>query len=295
MPKFQVGDNNPYIANIQQSLNEKMGANGVASMPFKAYLKPDGGFGPKTRDTLQAFQKSIGLPATGVYDVGTENVLAPYIELRFLTESDYQGTAQELAAEVAMVKAITDVESKDFGFFENGKPVILFERHVFRQKLLAAMKASTQVALDVAKILGVGVSVTGPNIDLLDQTMERLNPDIYNHDTGGYKGGMVEYDRMAKAQAFHKQSALMSASWGLFQIMGYHYSALGYASIDDWVTRMFKSEDEQLAAFGKFIKINPKLWTAVRSKDFLAFAINYNGPAQQGYDKRIADAYKKHV
>lgn len=295
MPKkFQVGDNDPYIASIQQSINEKMGANGAASMPFKAYLKPDGGFGPKTRDALQAFQASIGLPASGIYDTGTAMVLDPYIEFRFLTESDYVNTAKELNCEVAMVKAVTDVESKDFGFFENGKPAILFERHVFRQQLLKAMKASTGVAMNVAKLLGIGVSVTGPDINLIDMTMASLHGDIYSEKAGGYVGGIPEYARMEKAQAYHKEAALMSASWGCFQLMGYHFAALGYASIDDFVTRMYRCEDEHIAAFARFVKINPSMWGAIRSKQFLVFARAYNGPNQQGYDKRISDAYDKH-
>lgn len=292
--QFKVGDQDPYIANIQQSLNEKLGANGVASMPFKAYLKPDGGFGPKTRDTLQAFQKTTGLTASGIYDAATAAVLDPYIEYRFLTESDYVKTAATLNAEVAMVKAITEVESKDFGFFENGKPQILFERHVFRQQLLKAMKASSGVAMNVAKVLGIGVPVTGPDINLLDDTLVRLHGDIYGEKMGGYIGGMSEYGRIEKAQTFHKESGLASASWGLFQIMGYHYAALGYSSMDAFIACMYKSEDEQLVAFGKFVTINPKMLAAVRNKDFLTFARAYNGPAQKGYDKRIADAYAKH-
>lgn len=296
MPKqFKIGDNDPYIGNIQQTINEKMGANGVAGMPFGAYLKPDGGFGPKTRDALMAYQKVLGVPSTGVYDLATGALMDPYIEFRFLTESDYVDTAQMLGCEIAVVKAITDVESKDFGFFENGKPVILFERHVFRQQLLKAMRASTGVAMSVAKTLGVGVPVTGPSIDLLDDTLQRLHGDIYAVKPGGYVGGMAEYKRLEKAQTFHKDAGHASASWGLFQLMGYHWQALGYLSQEAFIACMYKSEDEQIAAFGKFIKIDPRLLGAVRTKNFLNFALAYNGPAQQGYDKRIKDAYDSHT
>lgn len=291
--KFKVGDNNPFVADIQQALNEKMGANGPQFMPFQAYLKRDGGFGPKTRDTLMVFQKTNGLPASGEYDSGTAQILDPYIELRFLTESDYVKAAASLQCDVAMIKAVTEVESKDFGFFENGQPEILFERHVFRQRLLALMKASTAVAMNVAKLLGIGVPVTGPNISLIDETMIKINGDIYNDQPRGYLGGAAEYKRMDKAAQFSKEAAQTSASWGLFQIMGYHFAALGYPNSDDFVTRMKKSEDEQLDAFVKFVKINPKIWTAVREKNPLQFAVNYNGPAQQGYDQRIAVALKK--
>ena len=48
-----------------------------------------------------------------------------------LSEADFEWAAKELGCEVAVVKAVDDVESKGKGFLPCGIPVILFEAHVF--------------------------------------------------------------------------------------------------------------------------------------------------------------------
>ncbi|WP_422613697.1 N-acetylmuramidase domain-containing protein [Aeromonas popoffii] len=40
-----------------------------------------------------------------------------------------------------------------------------------------------------------------------------------------------------------------------------------------------------------FIKADNRLLKAIRAKDWLAFALVYNGPRQEGYDKRMKDNY----
>lgn len=294
---FKVGDQDPYIANIQQALNEKLGAGGPAGLPTKAYLTNDGGFGPKTRDCLMAFQSSVGLNASGVYDTKTQASLDPYIELRFLTESDYVNAAQFLNTEVACVKAVTDVESKDWGFLPNGKPIILFERHHFRNQLLKLMRASTQTALQVAKAVGVGVAAVAPDINLIDQTMIIVNGDIYSDKTGGYQGGIAEYTRLEKAKAFNSTCAIAATSWGMFQIMGFNFSSTGYSTVEKMVEDAYVSEDNQLRQFCSFLKSETNLLLALRSKDWTKLALGYNGPNMKinAYDDKLRAAYNKYL
>lgn len=72
-----------------------------------------------------------------------------------------------------------------------------------------------------------------------------------------YLGGEQEYKRLAKAIGLSndnfREAALCSASWGSFQIMGYHFSKLGYKTIDEFVSKM-KLEAEHLNAFGLFLE-----------------------------------------
>ena len=51
-----------------------------------------------------------------------------------LTIKDYQKAAKELNCEVAAIRAVAEVESLKGGFLPDGRPKILFERHVFHQR-----------------------------------------------------------------------------------------------------------------------------------------------------------------
>ena len=94
--------------------------------------------------------------------------------------------------------------------------------------------------------------------------------------------------------ALDRAAALQSASWGMFQIMGFNYQACGYSSVESFVEDMFKSESEHLSAFVGFIKKN-KLAAALKSKNWATFAAAYNGPgyAENHYDTKMEKAYKK--
>lgn len=292
---FKVGDKDPYISKIQLALNYKIGSESASTMPDKAYLTGDGDFGPKTRNALMAFQKSIGIEQTGFYDAKTQSALDPYIAGKFVTDDDLKAAATNLQVELNCVRAVTEVEAKGSGYFPNGSPKILFERHVFRQQLLKLMKSSTQVAVDVAKRLGVAsTGVAGPDINLLDHTMSMINADIYYETPGGYQGGVAEYTRLSKAKAFGETAAFSSASWGMFQIMGYHFPKLGYKSVQDMVIASQDSEKNHLKDFVAFLKSDPRLVPAMRDKNFTAFALAYNGPAQRGYDVKMKEAYEKY-
>ncbi len=48
-----------------------------------------------------------------------------------LTDQDFQDAANMLGCNVAAIKAVSEVESRQKGFYDNGEPVILFERHIF--------------------------------------------------------------------------------------------------------------------------------------------------------------------
>lgn len=180
-----------------------------------------------------------------------------------LTIQDYTLAANSLGVEVACVRAVTKVESRGSGFLASGEPVILFERH-WMYKLLKA-KTGKEPAID----------------------------DVCNPKAGGYKGGVAEHARLSAAVAIDRECALQSASWGLFQIMGFHWKALGYASVQDFINVQYRSEAGQLDTFVKFIKINPGMHQALKQKDWAKFARLYNGPdySKNQYDIKLAAAY----
>ncbi|MCP3136305.1 N-acetylmuramidase domain-containing protein [Pyxidicoccus xibeiensis] len=193
---------------------------------------------------------------------------ARYVTNRFtgaatpLTVRGIEACAATLSVHPTELWTVLQVETRGCGFFADRRPVILFERHIFSRK--------TQGRFDAQA------------------------PDLSNPKAGGYAGGVAEFDRLERALALDASAALMSASWGLGQVMGFHASDLGYGSVENFVARMMESEDEQLGALAAFIQKNG-LAKALRAHDWAAFARGYNGPAyaKNQYDKKLAAAYQR--
>jgi hypothetical protein len=255
-----------HIRSLQKALNEKAYAV-LAST--KSLLVIDGDFGGKSINALKAFQTLCGFPVTGEYDKRCQETLQPFIEQKYLTEDDYVKAAKELSCELAVVKAVTEVEAKASGFFEDGSPVILFERHKFYSFL---KKAKGQAEAE---------------------RVRKQFPGLCDPTAGGYLGGMAEHTRLRNAVAINKNAAFLSASWGLFQIMGFNHTLAAYATVEDFVIDMEKSERYHLSAFIGFVKSQPTMWMALRAKNWKSFAGLYNGPQYyiNKYDEKLAKAY----
>lgn len=245
---------------LQKGLNERL----------QVSMKADGVFGKLTEQSLREFQQMENISETGVYDEATQEVLAPYIESRFLMPGDIDAEAKRIDVPVSMLKAIRYVEGKADGFLPDGRPLILFERHKFYSYLVRNQGQAKA-----------------------DQVM-RADPNICNSARGGYHGNEREFDRLDKAIAFDSTGALNSASWGMFQIMGFNYQAAGYGSVQDYVTAAENSESDHLFAVCNFIDAQPALVQALRNKDFNATARIYNGSgAVDVYGPLLRDAELK--
>lgn len=184
---------------------------------------------------------------------------------------DYKKASVELGVEEAALKAVSHTESNGNGFITDSQgnkiPKILFERHIMFRRLR-----------DFTPIKS--------------KEMAAWYPNIVNEKSGGYKGGLAEHERLQAAVNIDRNTALESASWGAFQIMGYHWKTLGYPSIQSFVNDMY-TEQGQLDAFVKFIKADNRLVRALKEKDWTTFARIYNGPAYKinNYDKKMEEAY----
>lgn len=174
---------------------------------------------------------------------------------------------------MASIRTITEVESRGDGFMANGHPVILFERHVMYRQLRD--KFGKARADELAK----------------------LHPDVVNSSPGGYGKESEQPKRLEKAASVDRECALNSASWGLFQIMGYHWRDLGYATQQTFINAMYKNEAGQLHAFCRFIKVNPGIHQALKNRNWERFAALYNGPAhaKHNYAGRMAAAYARQL
>lgn len=245
-------------------------------------------FGKDTHDAVRDFQSKNGLVVDGIVGLKSwsklieaeKNLIA--FNDKFLSEQDMKDFATQFGLELAMVKAVNEVESRGKGFLVYGRPVILFEGHIFWREL---QKRGVNPAQYVS---------------------QRTKDVLYKKWTRShYRGGAKEYDRLEKAAgisdlpAFH-DAAYCAASWGAFQIMGFHYEHLGYASVDHFVSEMYEHEREHLKAFGKFIEKTSfrgkKLIDWIKEKNWARFAEGYNGPGykKNKYDVKLKNAYTKY-
>lgn len=244
----------------------------AAGFPINA----DGWFGEQTEQALVAFQRRVGLVADGI--AGDKTLLALATRdrnPRHLSEKDLEQAAERLGVQVAAVKAVNTVESRGNGFLDDGRPVILYERHVAWRLLGEAGTENFEVEALVARY-----------------------PNLINPARGGYAGGSAEWSRVAAAcQVIDCAIAHAACSWGIFQIMGYHWEQLGYASADDFVMAMHTNERTQLDAFIRFIEAEPALHKALKARKWADFARLYNGPAYKEnlYDIKLARAYDRYA
>ncbi|MEC4723840.1 N-acetylmuramidase domain-containing protein [Noviherbaspirillum sp. CPCC 100848] len=209
-----------------------------------------------------AAQTKTGIKSTStqVTDAG-KKLVTP----KAISEQEYVAAAKKLNVEVAAVKAVAEVESKGRPFLDDGRPVILFERHRFH--------ANTRGVYD------------------------EIAPHISNANFGGYgKPGANQYERLNEAIKLDRTAALKSASWGQFQIMGENYKQAGFSSVEDFVTASSENAGRQLEGFVNFIKNDKRLLNALNEKDWKTFAKIYNGPAykRNAYDKKMEEAYEKY-
>ena len=240
----------------------------------KGYLIiDDGDFGKLTLDAVIGFQRSCGLVADGIVEKNTWTKLLDENEpKKYLSELDYIECSQLLGVDVAIIKAVKDVESGNIeGFFKSGHPTILFEGHIFWNELKKRNKKPE-------------LFVKG-NEDILYPNWTKK---YYSSEEG-------ELNRLSKAMRIDKIAALSSASWGMFQIMGFNYKSCNCHDIDEFVAKMKSSYKEQLKLFLYFI-INNGLDKYLKNKDWAGFARKYNGPAyeQNQYDKKLENAYIKY-
>lgn len=178
-----------------------------------------------------------------------------------LTNDDFCRASKRLKCEAAAIKAVAEVESRGNGFYTDGFPVILFERHKFR-------------------------SFTGGNYN-------ESHPQI-SGPAGNYgSAGQNQKNKFNLAFKLDPEAAMKSCSWGKFQIMGFNHKLCGFETVGEFVDAMKESEGRQLDAFVEFV-INTGLADELRRHEWDDFAQGYNGATykKNKYDTKMAAAYR---
>lgn len=261
MQSLKKGAVGSAVRDLQRKLNE-LGYN----------ITVDSWFGDQTYQAVIDFQKKNGITAVGEVGPRTKALLFDHPDQHSLQTTDLANAAKLLGVPVAAVATIAQIESSGHGFDATGRPVILFERHQFYRQLIS----------------------NGTPEAKANELAERM-PNIVNQKRGGYIGGAGEFGRFASACQIDETSAIESCSWGMFQIMGYHWARLGYVDAQDFKLHMQESEGEQLQAFCKFILTDKELLKALQKQNWDEFAKRYNGPAYKEnlYDVKLARAFEQ--
>lgn len=190
------------------------------------------------------------------------------MSVREVSLEQFKRLATELRCEPEALMAVSQVEAPRGGFYEDGFPTILFERHKFYKNARRDKRDEWQ----------------------------RLYPAICNHSAtprGGY--GSVAGQRVKFSQAFalDPDAAMMACSWGAFQELGENYDDYGFANVGEFVDMMKSGIDGQLDIFVRSIK-KRGLVDELQRKNWAGFARNYNGAGYRRfqYDEQMANAYR---
>jgi len=259
MKVLRHGDRGDDVALLQQRL-QRAGYHVVQSTVYD----------DATERAVMALQAANNLVVDGMYGPKSFMALVGAAQTRHLSAADLERAAAQLGVPLATVRAVNEVESHGEGFLRDGRPKILFERHQFYKQL---QKHGIDPAPIAAKY-----------------------PNVCNPEAGGYRGGEAEYERLEQAKRIHVEAAYEAASWGAFQIMGYHAEKLGYPGVIDLVRCMYENEAAHLEAFVRYV-IHFGLAGHLKARKWAAFAKGYNGAAyaRNLYDSKLAAAYNKYV
>lgn len=271
-PALRHGDRGQAVSQLQKQLNQ------TGSKPV---LVVDGDFGDATEKAVRAYQKRVGLVVDGVAGEKTRTALAGGDCRLLLGNATLVAAAERLGVELDAIYAVNEVESLGEGFLANGKPKVLYERHIMYKRLAMPNDQDDNVA----------------ELKRHADELAASYPQLVNPSPGGYIGGAGEHQRLAQARMLDANCADESTSWGGFQVMGYHWQRLGYPNLADFVARMNRNENEHFEAFVRFIETDPVLHKALKGKKWAQFAKLYNGPAyaRNLYDVKLERAYERHA
>ncbi|WP_309086373.1 N-acetylmuramidase domain-containing protein, partial [Chelativorans sp.] len=178
--------------------------------------------------------------------------------------------AARMKVEAEVLMAVIEVESdgKTYATVEGRKePLIRFEGHYFDRRL------------------------TG-------KERERARKEGLAHPNAGAvknpSSQAARWRMLRAAMAIDEDAALESASYGVGQVMGAHWKALGYESVQAMVAAVRKDVAGQIEAMACYIE-KFGLADELQRKDFTAFARGYNGPgySRNRYHTKMAAAYAR--
>ena len=188
-----------------------------------------------------------------------------------LSSEDRRVVAAAAASEdldAAALEAVIEVESGGEVFAPVGgcmEPLIRWEGHYFDRLCKPSVRAQAREA-----------GLASPRAGAI------ANPPTQ----------AARWEMLARAAGLDHDAAYQSVSWGVGQVMGAQWQALGYASVDALATEARSGLEGQLRLMLRFLR-HAGLLEALRQHDWTRLAHGYNGPAyrRNGYDEKLRLAY----
>lgn len=179
--------------------------------------------------------------------------------------------ARKSGLDPAALLAVIEVESAGVFFASaNGRnePLIRFEGHYFDRRLDGELR-------EKARRDGLSSPTAGRIANPRSQTQR--------------------WALLNRACSISRNAALESTSWGVGQVMGAHWKALGYPSVAAMVDEARAGVTGQVDLLIRFIEKNG-LTPLLVKQDWTAFARRYNGPGfrKNSYDVKLRSAYANH-
>lgn len=179
--------------------------------------------------------------------------------------------ADSIGVEAAALLAVAEVESAGVTFWNvAGKqlPPIRFEGHYFYKRL-----KGTKLAIAIEQ------GLASPKAGAVK------NPTSYTE----------RYALLARAVKIDMTAAYESTSWGLGQVMGGHWQALRFKSVEELVSMAKSGIEGQIEVMARYIRAF-NLIDELQTKGWQSFADQYNGPASRKnrYAEKLNAAYVRY-
>lgn len=169
-----------------------------------------------------------------------------------LTEEQLQALAVRFGLETAVLQSLAETASETAAFLPDGRASLFFEGHLFYRNLEKA-----GISPDTCRAGNENILFQEPTI---------------RYD----EGGAGEYARLDKARAIHPEAALMSASYGMFQIPGERYADCGFDRVEAFVSAQNESVCRQLETLCTLLKTQGAI-PLLCAHDWPAFSRRYTG------------------
>lgn len=182
-----------------------------------------------------------------------------------LDEFDIPRLAHRIDVSEDHLRAFVEVEALGRGYDRQGRPVMLFEPHVFYRNLPKPSRAG-------AVEQGLAYPKWGQR--------------PYPRDS---------YPILIQAIAYDEDAALKACSIGMSQVLVENHSSVGYATPQDMWQAFMDDEEEHVEAMIRFILANG-IADDLKAERWETVARVYNGPgyARNDYHNKMRRAFSKH-
>jgi hypothetical protein len=185
--------------------------------------------------------------------------------------NDFDRLAADLGIEAAALHAVAAAEVGSLPPPPIGLPVIRFEVH-------SILRMSNE---DLSSVIELRDAPTAWHADA---HWYKNDPDAeWERVHSGSQAD--EWGALAATSGIDPTSAMKCASYGVGQLMGWHYKTLGYETVQEMVADALLGPSSQFDQWGKFFKNknDGALLDSMRNLEWREFARVYNGPGQVDY------------